>query len=88
MFNPGPQSTRVYSDEEPILPGRFSPWCHGDSAECVPIPGTPPGAANDSTVADTDLESAVRSRNGGFVTVVSKERSRRGGWQSICFLGC
>ena len=66
-FNPGPQSTRIDSNEEAILPDRSSPWCHGDSAECVPIPGK-------STVADTDLESGC-----GFVSVVSQRRSRRGG---------
>ena len=75
---PGPRSTRIDSDEEPILPGRLSPWCHGDSAESVPIPGTPPGAANDSTVADTDLESG-REEQDGFVSLVSQTRSRRGG---------
>ena len=37
--NPGPQSTRIVSEVEPILPGRFSPRRHGDSAESVLIPG-------------------------------------------------
>ena len=77
--NPGPQSTRIDSDEELILPGRFSPWCHGDSAESVPIPGTPPGAANDSTVAEIDLKSG--DEQDGFVSV-SQRRSRRGGGHS------
>ena len=31
--NPGPQSTSIDSDEEPILPGRFRPWSHSDSAD-------------------------------------------------------
>ena len=39
--NPGPQSTRIVSEDEPILPGRFSPRRHGDSAEPVLIPGSP-----------------------------------------------
>ena len=39
--NPGPQSTRIVSEDEPILTGRFSPRRHGDSAESVFIPGSP-----------------------------------------------
>ena len=39
--NPGPQSTRLVNEDEPILPGRFSPRRHGDSAESVLIPGSP-----------------------------------------------
>ena len=38
--NPGPQSTRIVSEDEPILPGRFSPKRQGDSAESVLIPGS------------------------------------------------
>ena len=38
--NPGPQSTRIVSEDEPILPGRFSARRHGDSAESVLIPGS------------------------------------------------
>ena len=64
----GPQSTRIDSDDEPIFPSRFSPWCHCDSVESVPIPGTPPGAANDSTVAPVDVQSG--EEQDGFVSVV------------------
>ena len=39
--NPGPQSTRIVSEDDPILTGRFSPRRHGDSAESVFIPGSP-----------------------------------------------
>ena len=39
--NPGQQSTRIVTEDEPILPGRFSPRRHGDSAESVLIPGSP-----------------------------------------------
>ena len=39
--NPGPQPARIVSEDEPILPGRFSPRRHGDSAESVLIPGSP-----------------------------------------------
>ena len=39
--NPGPESTRIISEDEPILPGRFSLRRHGDSAESVLIPGSP-----------------------------------------------
>ena len=46
----GPQSTRIDSDDGRSSPGRFSPWCHRDSAESVPTPATPLGAPNDSTV--------------------------------------
>ena len=37
--NPGPQSTRIVSEDEPILAGRSSPRRHGDSDESVLIPG-------------------------------------------------
>ena len=79
--NPGPQSTRIDSDEEPLFPGRFSPWCHYDSAGSVPIPGTPPCAANDSTVVSVDLKSG--EEEDGFVSVVSPRRSRRGGGHKV-----
>ena len=79
--HPGPQSTRIDSDDEPIFPGRFSPWCHCDSAEFVPIPATPPGAANDSTVASVDVQSG--EEQDGFVSVVSPRRSRRGGGDRV-----
>ena len=38
--NPGPQSTRIVSEDEPILPGRFNTRRHGDSAESVLILGS------------------------------------------------
>ena len=75
--NPGPISTRIDSDEEPIFPGRFSPWCHCDSAESVAIPGTPPGAANVSV----DVQSG--EEQDGFVSVVSSRRIRRGGGDRV-----
>ena len=70
---PGPQSTRIDCDDEPIFPGRFSPWRHRDSAESVPIPSTPPGAANDSTVVPVDVQSC--EEQDGFVSVVSPRMS-------------
>ena len=74
--HPGPQSTRIDTDDELIFPHRFSPWCHRDSAESVPIPATPPGAANDCTVVSVDVQSC--EEQDGFVSVVSLRRSRRG----------
>ena len=49
---------------------------HCDSAESVAIPGTPPGAANDSTVVSVGVQSG--EEQDGFVSVVSSRRIRRG----------
>ena len=47
----------------------------------MPIPGTPPGAANDSTVASVDVNSG--EEQDGFVSVVSLRRSRRSGGHRV-----